>query len=183
MDFFACVVTTGVTEDNNVPGDLKRNLGQMRELDQQAQELFERMQRLSKNHISKTKKAVQDGREPDEDFLGKARKVYRELMDVDEEKALLIDQVGAGQPRRRSLRIPPSPTAPAPYCTPHPPTPPSVTSGPARLPAPSQRPEAIAACSARTSARACPTALPSPPPWWPLRAFGPCAGRAPRPCR
>eukprot|EP00325_Prymnesiales_sp_UTEX-LB-985_P030935 CAMPEP_0174734316 /NCGR_PEP_ID=MMETSP1094-20130205/63084_1 /TAXON_ID=156173 /ORGANISM="Chrysochromulina brevifilum, Strain UTEX LB 985" /LENGTH=248 /DNA_ID=CAMNT_0015937117 /DNA_START=95 /DNA_END=838 /DNA_ORIENTATION=- len=82
-----------ITEDVNLPGDIKRNLTQLRELDQQSQELFERMQRLSKNHIARAKRSVQDGREPDEEYLTKARKTYRELMEVDEEKVQVADQI------------------------------------------------------------------------------------------
>jgi cell fate (sporulation/competence/biofilm development) regulator YlbF (YheA/YmcA/DUF963 family) len=85
-----------VTEDVNLPADLKRNLSQLKELDTQAQELFERMQRLSKNHITRAKRSVQDGREPDEEYLTKARKCYRELMELDEEKVQLADQVRPG---------------------------------------------------------------------------------------
>ena len=47
------------------------------------------MTKLSKNHIMRAKKAVQDGREPDEEFLVKARRAYKELMELDEEKVTL----------------------------------------------------------------------------------------------
>ena len=82
-----------VIDEANLPGELKRYLGQLRELDTQSQELFERMQRLSKNHIAKAKRSVQDGREPDEEYLAKARRTYRELVDIDEEKVSLAEQM------------------------------------------------------------------------------------------
>mmetsp|Transcript_44342 Transcript_44342/g.116511 ORF Transcript_44342/g.116511 Transcript_44342/m.116511 type:complete len:414 (+) Transcript_44342:18-1259(+) len=85
----------GVIEEANLPGELKRYLGQLRELDTQSQELFERMQRLSKNHIAKAKRSVQDGREPDEEYLAKARRTYKELVEIDEEKVSLADQMHA----------------------------------------------------------------------------------------
>ena len=62
------------------------------------------MQRLSKNHIAKAKRSVQDGREPDEEYLSKARRTYRELMEVDEEKVQLADQV-------RPVAPPPAPSS------------------------------------------------------------------------
>ena len=82
-----------VTEDADLPGTLKRDLTQLRELDAQSQELFERMSKLSKNHILRAKKAVQEGREPDEEYLVKARKAYKELMELDEEKLALAEQM------------------------------------------------------------------------------------------
>ena len=89
----ASLSRAGVTEDANVPGDLKRNLTQLRDLDTQSQELFERMQKLSKNHILRAKKAVQEGREPDEEYLVKARRAYKELVEIDEEKVDLADRM------------------------------------------------------------------------------------------
>ena len=65
----------------------------MRELDVQAQELFERMQKLSKAHIARAKRSVQEGREPDEEYLVKARRAYKELMELDEEKIQLADHM------------------------------------------------------------------------------------------
>ena len=53
------------------------------------------MQRLSKNHIARAKRSVQDGREPDEEYLTKARKAYRELVEIDEEKVQLADHMSA----------------------------------------------------------------------------------------
>ena len=94
----------GVIEEANLPGELKRYLGQLRELDTHSQELFERMQRLSKNHVAKAKRSVQDGREPDEEYLAKARKTYRELVDIDEEKVSLADQMHAEARSRRGTR-------------------------------------------------------------------------------
>ena len=89
------LLIAGVIEDANLPGELKRHLSHIRELDTQSQELFERMQRLSKNHIAKAKRSVQDGREPDEEYLAKARKTYRELVDIDDEKMHTADQMHA----------------------------------------------------------------------------------------
>ena len=86
---------SSITDDVNLPADLKHNLSQLRELDTQSQELFERMQKLSKNHIAKAKRSVQDGREPDEEHLAKARRAYRELMELDEEKVDLADKMAA----------------------------------------------------------------------------------------
>ena len=84
-----------VHEDADLPGNLKRNLTQLRELDAQSQELFERMSKLSKNHILRAKKAVQEGREPDEEYLVKARRAYKELVELDEEKLGLAEQMHA----------------------------------------------------------------------------------------
>ena len=75
-----------MTEDDNLPGNLKRNLTSLRELDTQSQELFERMQKLSKAHIARAKRSVQEGKDPEDDLLVKARKAYKELMELDEEK-------------------------------------------------------------------------------------------------
>ena len=85
----------GVTEDDNLPSNLKRNLTSLRELDQQSQELFERMQKLSKAHIARAKRSVQEGRDPEDDLLIKARKAYKELMELDEEKVQLADRMSA----------------------------------------------------------------------------------------
>ena len=78
-----------------MPVELKRKLTQLRELDAQSQELFERMSKLSKNHILRAKKSVQEGREPDEEYLVKARRAYKELIELDEEKVDLADQMHA----------------------------------------------------------------------------------------
>ena len=52
----------------------------------QAQELYERMQKQSKNHVARAKRSVQGGHSPDEDLLLKAQKSCRELLEVDSEK-------------------------------------------------------------------------------------------------
>ena len=85
----------GVTEDTNLPADLKRNLTTLRDLDSTSQELFDRMQKQCDKHIKLAKKAVQAGREPEEESLHKARRIFRELMEVDEEKVELADQARA----------------------------------------------------------------------------------------
>jgi len=63
-----------VTEDKNLPADVKRSLAQLRDLDTQAQEQYERMQKQSKNHVARAKRSVQGGHEPDEELLHKARR-------------------------------------------------------------------------------------------------------------
>ena len=73
-DRFCRVACAVVHEEANLPVELKRKLTQLRELDAQSQELFERMSKLSKNHILRAKKSVQEGREPDEEYLVKARR-------------------------------------------------------------------------------------------------------------
>ena len=93
LDSWGLLAFAGVTEDDNLPANLKRNLTTLRELDQQAQELFERMQKLSKAHIARAKRSVQEGRDPEDDLLVKARKAYKDLMEVDEEKVLLADNM------------------------------------------------------------------------------------------
>ena len=90
-----CAPHAGVTEDDNLPSNLKRNLTSLRELDQQSQELFERMQKLSKAHIARAKRSVQEGRDPEDDLLVKARKAYKDLMELDEEKVGLADRMSA----------------------------------------------------------------------------------------
>ena len=86
---------TVVAEDADLPATLKRNLTQLRELDRDSQDLFEKMQKLSKNHILRAKKAIQEGRDPDEEFLVKARRAYKELVEIDESKVTLADQMHA----------------------------------------------------------------------------------------
>ena len=83
----------GVTEDRNLPADVKRSLAKLRDLDTQAQELYERMQKQSKNHIARAKRSVQGGHSPDEDLLLKAQKSSRELLEVDSEKVDVADQL------------------------------------------------------------------------------------------
>ena len=63
-----------MTESVDLPAEVKRNLAQLRELDTQAQEQYERMQKQSKNHIARAKRSVQSGQEPDEELLHKARR-------------------------------------------------------------------------------------------------------------
>ena len=82
-----------MTEDRNLPADVKRSLAKLRNLDTQAQELYERMQKQSKNHIARAKRSVQGGHSPDEDLLLKAQKSSRELLEVDSEKVDVADQL------------------------------------------------------------------------------------------
>lgn len=82
-----------MTEDRNLPADVKRSLAKLRGLDAQAQELYERMQKQSKNHIARAKRSVQGGHSPDEDLLLKAQKSSRELLEVDSEKVACADQL------------------------------------------------------------------------------------------
>ena len=89
---FSCA---GVTEDSTLPGDVKRALSQLRDLDSHGQELFERVQKYSKNHVARAKRSVQSGQTPDEELLHKARKSHRELMEIDEEKVAVADEVCA----------------------------------------------------------------------------------------
>ena len=65
----------------------------MRDLDTQAQEQYERMQKQSKNHVARAKRSVQGGHEPDEELLHKARRSCRELMEIDQEKVACADQL------------------------------------------------------------------------------------------
>jgi hypothetical protein len=44
------------------------------------------MQKQSKNYISRAKRSVQGGQEPDEEPLHKARKLHKELLELDEQK-------------------------------------------------------------------------------------------------
>ena len=60
---------------------------------QKAQELYERMQKQSKNHVARAKRSVQGGHSPDEDLLLKAQKSCRELLEVDSEKVACADQL------------------------------------------------------------------------------------------
>ena len=82
-----------MTEDRNLPADVKRSLAKLRNLDTQAQELYERMQKQSKNHVARAKRSVQGGHSPDEDLLLKAQKSCRELLEVDSEKVACADQL------------------------------------------------------------------------------------------
>lgn len=52
----------------------------------QAHDIFERMQKQSKNYIARAKRSVQSGQDPDEDLLHKSRKLHRELLEIDEQK-------------------------------------------------------------------------------------------------
>uniref|UniRef100_A0A7S4BC18 SGF29 C-terminal domain-containing protein n=1 Tax=Chrysotila carterae TaxID=13221 RepID=A0A7S4BC18_CHRCT len=82
---------TSVTETTNLPGEIKRQLSQLRDLDTHAQELFERMQKLSKSHITRAKRNVQDQKPPEEELLVKARRVQGELLEVGAEKVKLAE--------------------------------------------------------------------------------------------
>ena len=62
---------TSITETTNLPHELKKNLALMRDLDTQAQDLYERMQKQSKNHIARAKRSVQADSEIDEELLTK----------------------------------------------------------------------------------------------------------------
>lgn len=62
-----------ITEQHNLPSELKKHLAQIRDLDQQAHEHYERIQKQTKNHIARAKRSVQQGKEPDEDLMHKAR--------------------------------------------------------------------------------------------------------------
>ena len=84
---------TAATETVNLPADVKRNIAQIRDLDTRAQELYERVQKQSKNHIARAKRSVQGGHSPDEDLLLKAQKSSRELLEVDSEKVDVADQL------------------------------------------------------------------------------------------
>eukprot|EP00326_Haptolina_ericina_P027436 CAMPEP_0181189208 /NCGR_PEP_ID=MMETSP1096-20121128/11540_1 /TAXON_ID=156174 ORGANISM="Chrysochromulina ericina, Strain CCMP281" /NCGR_SAMPLE_ID=MMETSP1096 /ASSEMBLY_ACC=CAM_ASM_000453 /LENGTH=164 /DNA_ID=CAMNT_0023278347 /DNA_START=33 /DNA_END=524 /DNA_ORIENTATION=- len=85
----------GVTETNNVPAEMKRDLTRLRDLDTHSQEIFERMQKQSKNHIARAKRSVQSGAQLDDELLLKARKSFRELIELDEEKVACADQMCA----------------------------------------------------------------------------------------
>ena len=67
-----------VTEDNNLPAEMKRDIGRLRDLDTQGQELFERMQKQSKNHIARAKRTVQSGGHLDDELLLKASAQHRQ---------------------------------------------------------------------------------------------------------
>ena len=77
-----------ITETHDLPREFKANLATLRDLDSQAQEMYERMTKQQKNHISRGKRAIQGGHDVDDEQLVKARRSHRELMAIGESKAV-----------------------------------------------------------------------------------------------
>ena len=75
-----------VTENVDLPHQIKKALSQLKDYDQHAHELFERSQKLSKTYVTRAKRALQQNHELDEESLHKARKLHRELLEIDNEK-------------------------------------------------------------------------------------------------
>ena len=62
-----------------MPAEMKRDLTRLRDLDTHSQEIFERMQKQSKNHIARAKRSVQSGAQLDDELLLKVLPIRPKL--------------------------------------------------------------------------------------------------------
>jgi len=77
---------------STLPGELRRNFALLRELDARTQELVDQSERNAQQYLQSTRRALQQGQEPDTKLLKQIRQDHKTCLEYGDEKVALAVQ-------------------------------------------------------------------------------------------